>query len=269
MKRSTLLAASIAAAFVISVPNVALAQRFANPRGRYFPLDQETTPGVVAQWNTLSRGTRIGTPQAVRIDAPKGTTVSFYSGLDETQVQPSPAQVKLAVGHIYRLKLSNIPGMPNVMLYPSVEVLDQLHPPAGMEDRYPVPIAITAKELKAAAQGRFVTKVIYLEAPRRAVAKRRSQAEATTTMPNNINLFAEADRLGRPMMILRIGSRTPSPGGPNSFHFYGSGGPIMPSAMPVQTPAPAKEPAKPVAPKAAAVGRVRITLAQTSPSVGK
>ncbi len=269
MKRSTLLAACVAAVFVISVPNVANAQRFANPGGRYFPLDQETAPGVAAQWQTLSRGTRVGAAQAVRVEAPRGTTVSFYSGLEETEVQPAPAQVKLAVGHIYRLKLSNIPGLKGVTLYPSVEMLDRLHPPAGMEDRYPVPIAITVDELKAAAQGQFVTKVIYLEAPRRAIGKKRSLPEATTTMPNSINLFAEADRLGRPMMILRIGSRTPTPGAAIGYHFYGSGGPIMPSPVSIKKTEPAKDPAPSATPKAAAAGRVKITLAQTSPSVGK
>ncbi len=218
------------AVFVLQVPNVA-AQQFRNPDGRYFPLDQSTPAGIASQWHSLSAGTTIGSPQAVRVNVVGGATISFYdSSQAALETQPSPAQAKLAVGHSYRLRISGLPKLPGVDLFPTLEILDQLHPPPGMEDRYPVPITITKDELEAAAAGRMVTKVIYLEAPRRALGARRSLEEATTNMPNTINLFAEADRLGRPMAILRIGSRSPTPGNPN-YNFFGSGGPVMPSAL--------------------------------------
>lgn len=218
------------AVFVLQVPNVA-AQQFRNPDGRYFPLNQSTPAGVAAQWHSLSAGTTIGAPQAVRVDVAGGATISFYdSSQSALETQPSPAQAKLAVGHSYRLRISGLPKLPGVDLYPTVEILDQLHPPPGMEDRYPVPITITKDELEAAAAGRMITKVIYLEAPRRALGARRSLDEATTSMPNNINLLAEADRLGRPMAILRVGSRRPTPGSMN-YDFFGTGGPVMPSAL--------------------------------------
>lgn len=223
--RFDLLAACCAAAFLISVPNTARGQQFRDPAGRYFPLNQATPPGVAAQWHSLSAGTVIGAPQPVRIDVPGGGTVSVFTATDQfAHSQPAPAQMTLSVGHLYRLRLTNIPGAEGVELFPSLEVLDQLHPPAGMAHRYPVPVTITADEIAAAQEGRLVTKVIYLESPREAKGPRRSLVEATTTVPNRTNLFAEADRLGRPMLILRIGSRVPAPGTPPQF--FGTGGPV-------------------------------------------
>ena len=162
---------------------------------------------------------------------------SYGSALE---TQPAPAQAGLAVGHVYRLQISNIPDLAGVELYPSIEILDQLHPPAGLENRYPIPLAITKDEIVAASKGRMVTKVVYLEAPRRALAVRRSLEEATTKLPNRINLFAEADRLGRPMLILRLGSRKPVVNGANG-DFFGTGGPIQ-SSLIYQRPAVINEP---------------------------
>jgi hypothetical protein len=231
----------IIAVFILQVPNVAFGQQFRNPSGRYFPLNQSTPAGVASQWHSLSAGTTIGAPQAVRVELPSGGTVSFMDSYGSAmETQPAPAQAGLAVGHVYRLHISNMPKLPGVELYPSIEILDQLHPPAGLENRYPIPLSITKDEIVAASKGRMVTKVVYLEAPRQALAVRRSLEEATTKIPNSMNLFAEADRLGRPMLILRLGSRKPVVNGTNG-DFFGTGGPIQPSFI-YRRPADVDEP---------------------------
>lgn len=240
-QRSVFSSLCIIAVFVLQVPNFAFGQQFTNPPGRYFPLNQSTPAGVASQWHSLSAGTTIGSPQAVRVELPSGGMVSFMDSYGSAlETQPAPAQAGLAVGHVYRLQISNIPDLAGVELYPSIEILDQLHPPAGLENRYPIPLAITKDEIVAASKGRMVTKVVYLEAPRRALAVRRSLEEATTKLPNRINLFAEADRLGRPMLILRLGSRKPVVNGANG-DFFGTGGPIQ-SSLIYQRPAVINEP---------------------------
>lgn len=231
----------VAAVFVLQLPNVASGQQFRNPPGRYFPLNQSTPAGVASQWHSLSAGTVIGSPQAVRVELPTGGTVSFLDSFGSAvDTQPSPAQAGMAVGHVYRLHITGVPDLAEVDLYPSIEILDQLHPPAGLENRYPIPVAITKDEMVAASKGRMITKVVYLEAPRRAMPTPRSLTEATTKVPNSINLFAEADRLGRPMLILRLGSRKPMLNGVNA-DFFGTGGPIQPSMI-YQQPAADSEP---------------------------
>ena len=252
MKRQTskLISACIAAVFVLQVPSFSLAQQFQNPAGRYFPLNQTTPAGIASQWHSLSAGTTIGAPQPVKVELPTGGTVSFMDHNGSSyETQPAPAQARLAVGHVYRLKLSGIPDFGSLELYPSIEILDQLHPPIGMEDKYPIPLAITKDEIEAAAKGRMVTKVIYLEAPRHAMSARRTLPEATTSVPYKMNLLAEADRLGRPMLILRLGSRKPTLNGSNPG-FFGTGGPIQPSML-FRSSAPLR---------AAETGRAKVSL---------
>ncbi len=260
-RSKVVLTAFIAAATVFSAATSASAQQYTQPAGRYFPLNQSTPPGIAAQWHSLSAGTTIGSPQAVRVEVTGGATVSFFDGsAAEVDVQPSPAQTRLAVGHTYRLKITGLPGFPGVDLYPSVEILDQLHPPQGHEDVYSIPLVITQDEIAKALEGRMVTKVVYLEPPRQAVGVQRSLAESTTTMPNRANLFAEADRLGRPMAIIRLGSRTPSLSGPN-HHFFGTGGPVQ-TISPQFVPAAADQKNAAATP---ASGRARVSLVNHVP----
>lgn len=240
---------------------IAVGQQFRDPVGRYFPLNQSTPLGVAGQWHSLSAGTQIGSLQDVRFGVVGGGSVNIYQTPEQSFGGPAPTQVRLAVGHSYRLRLSDIPDHAGVELYPSIEILDRLHPPAGSESAYPVPVEITKDEIEAAIAGRLVTKVVYLEPPRRAVGLPRSIDEATATVPNRVNLLAEADVRGRPMLILRLGSRTPGPGA--GYRFFGTGGPVEPSATPV--PQQRKTAFRPHGPS---TGRARVSMLSRPASFG-
>ena len=62
-------------------------------------------------------------------------------------------------------------------VYPTIELIDRLHPPQGKELRYPIPIEITAADLRLALTGKYVTRVIYVEDPHRALARPRPAPE--------------------------------------------------------------------------------------------
>lgn len=217
-----------------SLPQIGLAQ---GPAGsRYFPLDQNTPPGVAGQWTTAARrGVRCAM-QPIRVELPEDQgVVSFYPRPDASGVAlPAPAYAAIQVGNVYRLKIEKLPDYPGVELYPTVELLDRLHPPAGRELEFPVPITITNEEIQAVLDGRMVTKVIYLEQPDRADATRPTNASRTILAGPRENILGLADEAGRPMAILRMGSRTPDSRQPEPS-FFGYGAPIQfPSA-------PAKE----------------------------
>ncbi|HEX4072706.1 MAG TPA: hypothetical protein VHX68_16105, partial [Planctomycetaceae bacterium] len=74
---------------------------------------------------------------------------------------------------------------------------------------FPIPIRFTAEEIESAIDGRLVTKVVYLEQPQLAVTGDLTQAMLARFLPPDRNLLIEADRAGRPMILVRIGSRTP------------------------------------------------------------
>ena len=212
-------------------PRMASAQ-FERPSGRpsHQPLNQRSVPGIAGKWALmLGRSTR-GYLQPVEVQLlditgkPMKGRVTWYEPRRRTsKTLAAPAFARIAVGGVYRIRIDALEKFPGVSLYPSIELIDRLHPPAGKADRFPVPIQFTAAEIEQAAQGRMVSKVIYLEQPQ--LASRHDVPIPTSTLSSKTNLIHEADRRGRPMAIIRLGSRQPKAG--MSTRFFGLGGPIQ------------------------------------------
>jgi len=134
-----------------------------------------------------------------------------------------PVTLGVMVAPVYRFKVTGIPGNEDAAVYPTVEVIDRLYAPPGMEAKFPIPIEITVEDLRLALSGNYITRVIYVEDP--------DQALPFVSDPNHPQWFdagsktdplAEADRLGRPVAILRIGGRQPDERlGPDHQFLYG------------------------------------------------
>jgi len=152
-------------------------------------------------------------------------------------MEASPAIVAASAGHVYRLRISDMPSFPGLEIFPTVEVLDRLHPPQGREDEFAIPVVLTAADVRTALSGQLVTRVVYLEQPQLAQDLDPLRREIPQSVPPNVNALEEADRLGRPMAILRIGGRRPSASVPAAF--FGTGGAVMmrPVADPISSDA--------------------------------
>ena len=231
--RRVVLAACLAAVAAGTSSATAWAQSVST--GRCFPLDQTTAPGVAGQWAGLQRGF-VPAIQPVRVEVDgQDAQVSFYSGPDGQATQlAAPAVAGLCVGQVYRLKLSDLKDFPGVELYPTVELVDRLHPPRGREVEFAIPIILTAEEIGAALDGRLVTKVIYLERPGRAIPVRGTTASRVRRAAPRENALALADEAGRPLVIVRLGGRLPDAAVPEPG-FFGTGAPVQFFANP---PAP-------------------------------
>ncbi|MFK7778193.1 MAG: hypothetical protein QM501_08740 [Gimesia sp.] len=189
-------------------------------------LNQRTPPGVAGQWAAMSGLVQAGYIQPMQVSLPsKGVVTFFAGGPNQTIQKSSPAPIGFSVGYVYRVKLSGMPEFPGVEIYPTIELIDRLHPPAGLVEAYPVPISFSQEDIELALSGRMVTKVIYLERPQTAVPVKYDK-QPTIAISGRKNLIAEADLLGRPMAILRIGGRLPSTQGEDP-DFYRSGAPIV------------------------------------------
>jgi hypothetical protein len=198
---------------------------------RYYPLDQTTPPGVYGEWSGFQQP---GPPchlQPVRIILPGSGTVAFYSDVrSKPIVAKAPAQAAVALGNTYRLQLRDLEGYPGIELWPTIELVDMLHPPQGQEDEFPIPVTITEEEIELALTGRLVTKVIYLEPAAEANPLLLDRKHPTLSVPPNLNVIEQADLRGRPMVILRLGSRTPVVN--ENPAFFGNGSPLSPTAVP-------------------------------------
>lgn len=197
----------------------------------HHPLSEKVPPGMAAAWLNHLRQYDAAWLQPLSIESPGGGTVELFSGSDvPVGAAMSPALVAVNAGHVYRLRISNIPEFPGVQLYPTVELLDRLHPPAGTEDQYPIPVLLTADDIRMASRGELVTRVIYLEQPQLAQVLDPLRREIPQRVLPTKNALKEADRMGRPMAIIRIGGRQPTAGSPMSF--YGTGGAAQFRAIP-------------------------------------
>ncbi len=210
-----LLLARLLTAVLLSLATPAAAQR---PAGTYHLLDPlRTPPGLAGVWSAELSGQEAGglAPseqtvwyQPVRFTLPSTGRVTFYPGSPDNAVTvDAPAQVGLLVGRTYRIRLSDMPEFPGVELYPSIEMLDRLHPPPGYEQQFPIPVDFSADEIQLALKGHLVTRVVYLEQPQ--VALPAAATHLVRTVPPSVNVLAEADRLGRPLLIIRLGGRQP------------------------------------------------------------
>jgi hypothetical protein len=180
-------------------------------------------PGMVGQRQLQRGGPLPGYFQPVEITAPAGARIAPAVGGGFLEPEPAPLLAGLLIGSAYRFRVTNIPLNEGIEIFPTVEVVDRLYPPPGQAARFPIPIELTHDELELAIEGRYVVRVIYLEDPRGAVPHAsHPRKQDYHEVAADRDLFHEADRLGRPMAILRIGSRQPPEGGPDPAFLFGS-----------------------------------------------
>jgi hypothetical protein len=226
--RAAFVAIALAAAAFSSMPAAASAQ--IAPTGR------------TGAWVGLQPGF-VPVVQPVRVDlGEQEGQVAFYSGPDgAATILPAPAVAGLCVHSVYRIKLSDMRDFPGLELYPTIEVIDRLHPPRGREVEFAIPVTLTAEEIAAAIAGRLVTKVIYLEQPHREATVPGTTAGRVRRVLPHENALAVANEAGRPMVIVRLGGRTPDAGA-SEPGFFGTCAPVQFYGPP--PPAPAMEAAR-------------------------
>lgn len=179
------------------------------PMKRY-PLWQPTMPPGVAGEMGAMRDLCNGYYQPLRVVLPSTGEVTFYGVGGEAHVQASPGQAGILVGPLYRFKISGMPEFPGEEFYPSVELVDRLHPPPGKAAEFALPIVLTLEELEKAANGSLVTKVVYLEQPDIAIPFALTNGEtALPSQPLELtrHILRQADLYGRPMALVRVGGR--------------------------------------------------------------
>ncbi len=167
-------------------------------------------PGAIGQGQLLRGGPLPGYFQPVEIKAPKGAKISLAMDGNFATPEEGPVLAGMLIGQVYRIKITGIPRNEGYEVFPTIEVINRMYPPRGLENHFPVPIEFTLDELEMALSGLFVTRVIYLEDPNEAlpIAEDPKQQSYFEVRADEDPLKA-ADRLGRPMAILRMGSRTP------------------------------------------------------------
>ncbi len=198
---------SLILAGLISASSMAQDPRTACTIGLY---KDTMAPGVVGRMQLDYKPHLRGCIQPIEVSGPKGLKVSLASDGFFIDPQSVPVRAGFLIGPVYRLKVTNIPNEEGVELFPTVEVIDRLYPPSEREHRFPIPIVLEQDDLERASKGDMVTRVVYLEDSE--IAEPVSYADGLQRvheLSGTQDALAAADRLGRPMAIIRIGSRVP------------------------------------------------------------
>lgn len=228
----------------------------AQQTGVHFQHAGGLSPGAIGRRQLQRGGPLRGYFQPVRVTVPKGTKVALAAEGKFERPTDAERTIGMLLAPVYRLRVTNIPLQEGREVYPTIEVIDRIYPPAGQKWRFPIPIELTKEELTLALEGKFITRVIYLEPPAGAVpiATDGKRQEWFEIDPHE-NPLEVADRLGRPVAILRMGGRTPADvQNPGRRFMYGS--PPWTTQQKAAAPRGPKDGAK--APRKAAATRIRI-----------
>ncbi|MEQ8209713.1 MAG: hypothetical protein RH917_07760 [Lacipirellulaceae bacterium] len=206
----------------------------AQPTAGHWLHSSALPPGAIGRQRLARGGAVQGYCQPVEIRAPKGVRISPAVG-SSSQEFVERLKVGLQIGPVYRFRVSGVkpsegaqPGE-EVALFPTIELVDRLHPPRGKALKFPVPVDLTAEELELAATGKFVTRVIYVEDPHTAVPIQEKPERGTRWLearPGE-DLLLAAKAMGRPIAILRIGGRKPISGGYDPSFEYNAPQPLV------------------------------------------
>jgi hypothetical protein len=160
--------------------------------------------------------------QPVKINTPEGTKIALAIDEKFVQRQTTPYAVGLIIGNDYRLRITNIPFQPGREVFPTIKIIARTYPPQGLELEFPIQIDITQEDIELALDGKFVTRVIYLENPQTAMPIRGdSGTQISTDVSRGVDPIAAAAMMGQPVAVVRIGGRIPNTLGvtdPAFFH---------------------------------------------------
>ena len=106
----------------------------ANAQIQHHMSSGHEAPGLVAQKKMLENPNLGYVKQPVQIITPDGSSVAMWSSQGFAANGASTLNVGLTIGHVYRMQVTNIPRFFDKEVYPSIEVIDRLHPPEGMEN---------------------------------------------------------------------------------------------------------------------------------------
>ncbi len=190
-------------------------------------IESNQPPGVAAFFALLGNPQWTSTIQPVRIRVPEQATVSYWNGGAFVPASHPAPVLGLSIGPVARVQVSLVRPDRTLEIYPTIELVNRLTPPPGLENRFPVEVVLTVDDLVQAGDGRLVTRVIYLENPETALPYRQTaDNQAFIDLSEREDPLLSATRLGRPMAIVRLGSRVPSPDELDGSFVFG-GAPIQ------------------------------------------
>ncbi len=175
------------------------------------PVNRPSLPtGELASFARL-QGVK-GVMQPVEWILPKGVGVEVALEGSFASDANNKGLFAVEVGRVYRFKITGVPGREKEALYPTLELIGRLNPPKGKEWDFPIEIEVPSIDLENALNGSFVTRVIFVENSENPadVDSDANRENLTFDVPGGVDPVVAASTRGRPLAILRLGTRAPN-----------------------------------------------------------
>ncbi len=118
-----------------------------------------------------------------------------------------PGRYNFVQGAIYRLKLSDIPSLPGVELYPTLEVVPANARTETFLAHSAVPVSFTNEDFEQVQAGNYLVKVIYLPHPQfQDLAAAGPDEIISSRLDPGADPIAEAHRRGNILLVIRMGN---------------------------------------------------------------
>jgi len=149
----------------------------------------------------------------VRLAGPKGAKITVFRGGPAGQKLDLPAIVGLRPGYRYPMILTDIPGLPAVAFFPTIEVRGSLMLGYPMKNsEYPATIKFSLDDLAAVEQGTMLTRMVVLERPDQAIPRdTTADNPIELSVAPQVNLWQEASDRGKPLVVVYMGQRKSTP----------------------------------------------------------
>jgi uncharacterized repeat protein (TIGR01451 family) len=149
----------------------------------------------------------------VKVFGPIASKTTWQPGSPLAVATKEPTAVALRPGYSYRFELSCVGVRGTETIWPSIEVRGSLVPKPNLNPAdHPVPIFLAEDDVERILEGRFVTKVYYLEDPNQAVnGPQPLGVPLEESAVSEEEAVKEARKRGRLMIIVRAGERLWTP----------------------------------------------------------
>lgn len=153
---------------------------------------------------------RAGQLTQVKFTRPIGMKVQWLTGPHTFSAVPleTPGRHDFAQGSVVRLKLSNIESHPDLVVYPTLQVMPPNARAATFLAHNAVTVGFTEEDFKNVAEGSFVTKVIYLPNPEfQDMAGTGTDELLSTRLEPGQDPIRQASRRGTVLLVIRMGNK--------------------------------------------------------------
>jgi hypothetical protein len=149
----------------------------------------------------------------IKFVGPSGMKISWFApqaggrtGFGPEELT-APARYNFPQAAVYRLKLADIPNRPDMVLYPTLEVVPANARTATFLAHSAVPVFFSDEDLDQVAAGNFLVKVIYLPDPQfQELATLGVDEVVSTRLEPGVDPIAEACRRGSILAVVRVGN---------------------------------------------------------------